>query len=117
MSEPPHGDPLVTVSIFLFGKPAWEIEGMEGTPVDFELLGAVASCGAGLAKRLARAAEMGRKMVANGWEGYGLTYEVVFYKGLTLREAEEELKSMGIKPDEVAIREERDEMGGSWKVV
>lgn len=113
MSEPSQGEPLVTVSLFLFGKPAWEIEGMEGSPVDFELLEAVASCGAELAERLGRAAEMGRKMVANGWEGYGLTYEVVFYKGVTLREAEEELKSMGIEPDEVAIREERDDMGGA----
>jgi len=45
MTEP-HGDkPLVTVSVFLFGKPAWEIDGLEGSPVDLELLSAIASCG------------------------------------------------------------------------
>ena len=111
MSEPSRGEPLVTVSLFLFGKPAWEIEGLEGSPVDLELLAAIAARGAELAGRLSRAAEVGRRLVASGWEGYGLTYEVEFYKELSLREAEEELKSMGVEPDEVAIREVGDEMG------
>ena len=107
MSEPGAADkPLVTVSVFLFGKPAWEIEGLEGTPVDVELLGAIASCGQELNRRLTRAAELGRKLVVKGWEGYGLLYEVEFYKALTLRDAEEELKGLGIEPDEVSIREE-----------
>ncbi len=104
MSSP--GNPLVTVSVFLFGKPAWEIEGLEGSPVDLELLSAIASCGQTLSRRLTRAAEVGKKLVTSGWDGYGLLYEVEFYKGVTLREAEEELKSLGIEPDEVSIREE-----------
>ena len=104
--------PLVTVSVFLFGKPAWEIEGLEGEPVNLELLDAVASCGQELGKRLARAAEVGRKLVVKGWEGYGLLYDMEFYKALTLKDAEDELKSLGIEPDEVSIRDESDDEEG-----
>lgn len=104
MADP--GQPLVTVSVFLFGKPAWEIEDLEGSPVDLHLLGAVAARGEELSKRLARAAEVGRRLVAGGWEGYGLVYELEFYKGVTLREAEEEMRTMRIEPDEVSLREE-----------
>lgn len=104
--------PLVTVSIFLFGKPAWEIDGLEGSPVDLQLLSAIASCGQELGKRLARVAELGRKLVERGWEGYGLLYDIEFYKAVTLMDAEEELKALGIEPDEVSIREETDDSKG-----
>jgi hypothetical protein len=106
MSEPGRGKPLVTVSVFLFGKPAWEIERLQGSPVDLELLEEVASCGRRLGERLARAAEIGKKLVRGGWEGVGLLYDIDFYKSVSLREAEEELKALGIEPDEVSIREE-----------
>ena len=106
MSEPDRGKSLVTVSVFLFGKPAWEIDGLEGSPVDIELLNEVASCGQELGRRLARAAELGRKLVERGWEGVGLLYDMDFYKSVSLRDAEEELKALGIEPDEVSIREE-----------
>jgi len=114
MTEPNGDKPLVTVSVFLFGKPAWEIEGLEGSPVDLELLGAIASCGQELSRRLARAAELGKKLVVKGWEGYGLLYDVEFYKSVTLKDAEEELKGLGIEPDEVSIREEEDSKGGPY---
>jgi hypothetical protein len=112
MSRPPH-KPLVTISVFLFGKPAWEIEQLEGSPVDLELLDAIASCGQELSRRLTRVAELGKKLVASGWEGYGLLYDVEFYKGVSLRDAEEELKAMSIEPNEVSIREEVEDPGGS----
>ncbi len=109
MSEPVRDKPLVTVSVFLFGKPAWEIEGLEGSPVDLELLGAIAACGQELSRRLMRVAELGKKLVEKGWEGYGLLYDVEFYKGITLMDAEEELKALGIEPDEVSMREETED--------
>jgi hypothetical protein len=112
MSEPTRDKPLVTVSVFLFGKPAWEIDGLEGSPVDLELLEAIASCGQQLSRRLARAAELGKRLVERGWEGYGLLYDVEFYKSVTLRDAEEELKALGIEPDEVSIRKEDEESDG-----
>jgi hypothetical protein len=116
MTEPSDDTPLVTVSLFLFGKPAWEIEGLEGSPVDLELLSAIASCGQELSRRLTRAAELGKKLVVKGWEGYGLLYDVEFYKSATLKDAEEELKGLGIEPDEVSIREEDDPNGGPYGV-
>lgn len=114
MSEPSGDKPLVTVSVFLFGKPAWEIDGLEGSPVSFELLSAIASCGQELNRRLTRAAELGKKLVVKGWEGYGLLYDIEFYKEVTLKDAEEELKGLGIEPDEVSIREEDSERGGPY---
>ncbi len=109
MSEPGQGEPLVTISVFLFGKPAWEIDRLEGSPVDLELLDEIAACGQELSRRLARAAELGRKLVERGWEGVGLLYDLEFYKGISLRDAEEEMKAIGVEPDEVSIREESDE--------
>jgi hypothetical protein len=102
----PSSKPLVTVSVFLFGKPAWEIDGLEGSPVDLGLLSAIAMCGEELNRRLSRAAEVGKRLVANGWEGYGLLYDVEFYKTITLREAEDELRGMRVEPSEVSMREE-----------
>ncbi len=106
MSEPSGDKSLVIVSVFLFDKPAREIEGLEGCPVDLELLSTIASCGQELSRRLTRVAELGKKLVGKGWEGYGLLYDVEFYKAVTLKDAEEELKALGIEPDEVSIREE-----------
>jgi len=109
MSEPGQDKPLVTVSVFLFGKPAWEIDGLEGSTIDLELLDAIASCGQQLSRRLTRAAELGKKLVSKGWVGHGLLYDVEFYKAVALEDAEEELKALGVEPDEVSIREETED--------
>lgn len=107
MDDP--GKPLTTISVFLFGKPAWEIEGLEGSPIDIQMLASIADCGQELARRLQRASEIGRKLVAAGWEGIGLLYDMEFYKEVSIKEAEEAMRAMGIEPDEVAMREELDE--------
>lgn len=46
--------------------------------------------------------------MASGWEGYGLLYDVEFYKGVSLRDAEEELKARASSPT-------RSRSGKSWK--
>ena len=97
--------PLVTVAVFLFGKPAWEIESLEGSAVTPELLGEVSRCGEELNRRLARAAEVGRRLLEAGWEGVGLVYGMDFYKAISLLDSQEELKAIGIAPDEVTIKE------------
>ena len=71
----------------------------------------MAACGRELNMRLARAAELGKKLVERGWEGVGLLYDMDFYKSVSLIEAEEEMKALGIEPDEVSIREEDEEEG------
>ena len=112
MNQPPPDEPVVAIEVFLFGKPAWEIDGLEGASVDLDLLDSIAACGQELNRRLTRAAEIGKKLVASGWEGYGLLYDVEFYKTATLSEAEHELKDLGIEPDEVTVREEVDDSEG-----
>jgi hypothetical protein len=112
MSEPRAGSPIVTISVFLFGKPAWEIDRLEGSAVDLELLDEIAACGEELSGRLARAVELGKKLVGRGWEGVGLLYDVEFYKTISLKDAEEELKALAIQPDEVSIREEFEDSEG-----
>jgi len=112
MTEPNRDKPLVTVSVFLFGKPAWEIDRLEGSSIDLELLSAIASCGQQLSTRLTRAAELGRRLIERGWEGYGLLYDIEFYKSVTLEDAEEELKALGIESDEVNIREKAEDSEG-----
>jgi len=109
MATPSPGKPLVGVSVFLFGKPAWEIERLEGAEVTPELLDQVAKCGQELDVRLARAAELGKKLLGRGWEGIGLLYEIDFYKAVTLKECEKELNALGIEAGEVSIREEVEE--------
>ena len=98
--------PLVTVSVFLFGKPAWEIDSLEGADVDVKLLDEVSACGEELFRRLTRAAQIGKKLLDNGWEGCGLLYDMDFYKEISLKEAEQELQATGIGLDEVSIRED-----------
>ncbi len=107
MTPRPEG-PLVTVSVFLFGKPAWEIENLEGANVDAELLDEVSACGEELFRRLTRASQIGRKLLDGGWEGCGLLYDIDFYKRMPLRDAQRELQEMGIGRDEVSMREEED---------
>jgi hypothetical protein len=106
MSEPDGAKSLVVVSIFLFGKPAWELETLEGSRVDLELLEEVALCGRELHVRLSRAAELGTKLLGLGWEGIGLLYDIDFYKSISLEGAEEELRALGVEPGDVSIREE-----------
>jgi hypothetical protein len=100
----PEPKPLVTISVFLFGKPAWEISTLEGADVDVNLLDAVSACGEELFRRLTRASQIGRKLLAGGWEGYGLIYDIDFYKETSLEDAEKELREMGIRHDEISIR-------------
>ena len=111
MTEPADGERLVSVSVFLFGKPAWEIDGLEGSPVDLELLSEIASYGQLLSTWLKRAAEIGTRLLGGGWEGNGLLYDMEFYKEISLKDAEKELKDLGIEPDEVSIREESEDCG------
>jgi hypothetical protein len=110
MSEPSR-KPLVIVSVFLFGKPAWEI-GLEGATVDLELLGAIVSCGQELDRWLTRVAEFGKKLLDKGWDGSGALYDIDFYKAISLKDAEKELQALGIEPDEVTIREDEESLEG-----
>ena len=106
MGAPQPVKPLVTVSVFLFGKPAWEIDILEGADVDVKLLNEVSACGEELFRRLKRASQMGKKLLDGGWDGCGLLYDIDFYKEISLKDAQKELEEMGIGCDEVSLRED-----------
>ena len=103
---------MVTISLFLFGKPAWEIHQLEGSEVDRAILEEVAACGKELDRRLSRASEVGTKLLGAGWQGVGLLYDIDFHKAVTLEEAEGQLKALGIEPGEVSVIEDDDDSEG-----
>jgi hypothetical protein len=96
----------VRLSLWLFGKPAWEIERLEGSDVDVRLLDEIAQLGEEFSARLKHVSEIGRKLLNAGWDGYGLLYDLDFMKDITLEEAKAELKALGIDENEVSLTEE-----------
>jgi hypothetical protein len=86
----------VELLIHLFGKPAWELEDLEGDlPENYsEKLRQV---GEDLKSRLNESADIFDKLVKNGWQPYGTLYDINFVKDVTLKEAEKELKKLGLQ--------------------
>jgi hypothetical protein len=99
---------VTEISIWLFGKPSFEmnIEGGSATP---KMLREKA---VELKKRLERAAEIFEELDRNGWElaeCYGSVYDLSFAKNINEIQAKEELKMLGINPEEVNILQLEDE--------
>ncbi len=67
----------VEVSVFLFGKPAWEIEGFEGGELNEAMI---------------------ERIRKKGWEGSGTLYDVSLFKDTLLGEARRELADTGLDP-------------------
>ena len=99
----------VGVSVFLFGKPAWEIEDLEGGDLTPELIDQIRNTGAEIKSSLDQTADVLTKLLRSGWSGSGGLYDVNLYKGITLKEAQEELTKLGINPELVNLMEEEDE--------
>jgi hypothetical protein len=99
------------LSLWLFGKPAWEIERLEGSEVDVRLLDEIARHGEEMSKWLKHVSEIGRKLLNAGWEGCGLLYDLDFFKDTSLEEAKAELKRLGIDETDVSLMEEEIEDG------
>jgi hypothetical protein len=92
------------VSIFLFGKPAWEIE-LEGADVDAGMADTFETLGKELNERLRWIAEVTRKLLRNEWEGSGGLYDIYFYKPIPVERAKAELTHLGVNPDDVNLEE------------
>ena len=92
---------MVIADLFLFGKPAWEIENMEEVSAS-----EIREKGEELRERLHRIAEIMVKLQNAGWERAGASlYSISFYKDITVEDAKEELRQLGIKPEEVGLIE------------
>ena len=97
---------MVSVDIWLFGKPEWEIDLDKATPRDIKDLGE------NLKDRLCKISEIVEKLENNGWNrGAGL-YDLFLYKGVKKELAIQELEKLGIKENEVRIEDfgEEDEL-------
>ncbi len=101
-------------SLFLFGKPAWEIEELEGE-LNFEVLEEIDALGKELYERLQWVARISRMLLNHGWEAYGTLYDIDFFKPVPAEAAEKELKELGLDPDKLGLEEEEldDESDGT----
>ena len=99
----------VEVSVFLFGKPAWEIEDLEGGELTPELINQIRNTGNEIKNSLDQTADVLTKLLRNGWSGSGALYDVNLYKDITLDEAQGELTQLGIDPEVVNLMEGEDE--------
>jgi hypothetical protein len=101
-------------SLFLFGKPAWEIEDLEGE-LNFKTLEEIYALGKELNERLQWVARIARELLNHGWDAYGTLYDIDFYKLVPFEVAEKELKELGLDPDKLGLEEEEidDESDGT----
>ena len=89
--------PSVELLITLFGKPAWEIENFEGSKLGVDFAEKLRDLGEKLRKRLYRAAEIHEILLKNGWKAKGRLYDIRYSKPISLEEAKEELKRLGLE--------------------
>jgi hypothetical protein len=103
----------VEVSIFLFGKPAWEIDGLEGGDLDDALIEQIRAKGKELNESLDHAADLLTKLRRKGWEGSGTLYDVSLFKDVSLGVARKELSELGLDPALAFEFEEEEETNSS----
>ena len=94
----------VEVDLFLFGKPEWEMNMEEVSASE------IREKGEELRERLNRIAEIMEKLEGAGWERAGASlYSISFYKDIAIEDAKEELRQLGIDPEEVGLMEIEEE--------
>jgi hypothetical protein len=59
-----------SIAVFLFGKPAWELD-LENYDVNAEMVQALENLGDELKERLHYASNTTKKLMENGWTGQG----------------------------------------------
>jgi ribosome maturation protein Sdo1 len=82
---------MIEISLWLFGKPEWEVNTEKAKPEEIVKLGKE------LESRLKEAAETLEKLEKNGWERDGGLYDIMLFKDVSKKEAREEMKKLGIK--------------------
>ncbi|MDP2665958.1 MAG: hypothetical protein Q8P05_00435 [Candidatus Diapherotrites archaeon] len=80
---------MASLSIYFFGKPEWEF----GDKIDAAM---VKAKGDELRERLHTIADAMEKLTAAGWEPSMALYDVYFSKDIPRKQAEMELKELGI---------------------
>jgi|SRR3989338_848385 len=93
------------ISIYLYGKPSWELDIEGKNNLDPEMF---KRHGEDLRWRMYEVAETLDKLQTAGWdlaECYGALYSLEFYKDITEKEAKKQLNQLGIKTNLIHIEE------------
>jgi len=100
----------VSVSLHLFGKPAWELD-REGEEVDANELRAL---GESLRQRLHAAADAVERLTAKGWEAQLTLYDISLGHPYidTEADARARIEDLGLDPEEFSFMEYEDEEWG-----
>ena len=91
---------MVSLTVHLFGKPEWEFGDNKITPET------IISKGDELKERLHDIADVIKKLSSKKWEHELGGYELIFTKDISKKDAEKELKELGIKKDIYEIEDE-----------
>jgi hypothetical protein len=94
----------VEVTIFLFGKSAWETNGLEGGGLDKALIEKIRKKRKELNESFNESLDTLGRLMSKGREGSGAHYDVSLFKDVSLGEARRELAKMGQNPDSLRIR-------------
>jgi hypothetical protein len=95
-----------SLSIWLFGKPAWELEGLEGGELDSKFFEEIAALGKELRERLEWVSRIAKVLLDHGWDPSGGLYDITFYKSISEELARKELQELGLDPEEMNLEEE-----------
>jgi hypothetical protein len=93
---------MIEISIYLYGKPEWEMDIDKITSEELK------EHGKELNERLNKIATLITKLESNNWSRYGTLYDINFNKDISFDEAKEELTSLGIDPEKFNMRDETD---------
>ena len=96
------------LSLWLFGKPGWELD-MEDKELDESFADKLEALGEVLRETLKRAADVLRKLLAEGWSAYGGLYTIDFYKDVPIEQARKELRELGLEDLEDSLEEVSEE--------
>ncbi|HIH25488.1 hypothetical protein J4476_00075 [Candidatus Woesearchaeota archaeon] len=98
---------MINISVWLYGKPAWDLN-IEGSgDIDSAMLRERAD---ELCNHLHVVADLVDKLVSNGWYCHGTLYSLEFSKdNIRVKEdAVKELNNLGIDPDNIDLEEYED---------
>ena len=108
----------VELLINLFGKPAWEIADFVDKELDIEFAEELKKLGDELRERLYKIAKLHEILVKNSWTATGSLYDIIYWKDISLDEAKEELRRLGLDEyaeylEEVPQRDDFEEEQGT----
>ncbi len=95
---------MIELSIFLYGKPSWDLEIEGKNNIDPKIFRDHATY---LKEHLESVTDTLEKLQSNGWEVSGALYSLMAYKSTvkTKKDAKKELKMLSIDPESIDIEE------------